>query len=81
MTLRGVLDFFHTEDYLGIWGTNLVIYNVLFTTVTTFLPIFFQISSLVFGFIRHKQVALIGEKKETSEDDDTSTQFDQDNFD
>ena len=54
LTLRGILDLFHIEDRMDDWGKSLALYNVLFTTVTTFLPILFQISSLVFGFIRHK---------------------------
>ena len=62
LTLRGILDLFHIERHLDRRGYELAVYNVLFTSITTFLPIIFQISSLVFGFIRRKQSAMAEEK-------------------
>ena len=37
-------------------------YNLIFFTLTTYLPIVSQITSLVFGFVRHKQVQLFGRR-------------------
>ena len=59
LTLRGALDLFHIERHLDRRGYQLAVYNVLFSLTTTFLPIIFQISSLVFGFIRRKQSSLV----------------------
>ena len=38
--------------------TRNAIYNMIFFSLTTYLPILSQMMSLVFGFLRHKQVKL-----------------------
>ena len=41
---------------------RIAIYNLIFFCLTTYLPIVSQITSLVFGFVRHKQVQMFGRR-------------------
>ena len=49
-------------NYVDSNYTRNALYNMIFFTLTTYLPILSQITSLVFGFLRHKQVKLQGRK-------------------
>ena len=44
--------------YVDADYTRNALYNMIFFSLTTYLPILGQIMSLVFGFLRHKQVKL-----------------------
>ena len=58
LTFRGIFDALGTnESWNRFWNHDfykLAIYNVLVITFSTYLPMVLQISSLIFGFVRHK---------------------------
>ena len=60
--IRGIIDLLMTKDaFAEYWQRNYYLtasYNMMIITLATYLPMVTQISSLIFGFFRHKQVKL-----------------------
>ena len=60
LSFRAVFDaLYHNESWSDYWSTNMytiAIYNALLFFFGSYVPMLMQIFSLVFGFVRHKQV-------------------------
>ena len=58
LTFRGIFDALKSnKSWNSFWESDeytMATYNVLIMTFSTYLPMVLQISSLIFGFVRHK---------------------------
>ena len=82
LTFRGILDAvnlnenfnsFFIQNYYRITG-----YNIMIITLGTYLPMMLQIMSLIFGFVRNKQVKLFrsfAKTESTIDGDETIRSF------
>ena len=64
LTFRAVFDAMRSDtEWVDYWfGSgyyHVAIYNMLIFTLASYLPMLTQISSLIFGFVRNKQVKLM----------------------
>ena len=69
LLFRGIIDLIKLDkafsDWLfeNYWRTGL--YNIILITLATYVPMLLQISSLIFGFVRNKQVKLFRSFRES----------------
>ena len=60
LSFRAVFDaMYHNESWDNYWNSSMytvAIYNALLFFFGSYVPMLMQIFSLVFGFVRHKQV-------------------------
>lgn len=62
LTFRAIFDALRlSENWQAYWFGQqnyykLAVYNVILFTLGTYIPMLMQIASLIFGFVRHKQV-------------------------
>ena len=73
LTFRAIFDFIRMDSHVIQWlNANMVngaVYNLSVFVLTTYLPILFQIGTLVFGFVRNKQGKLLQQKGEDNYDE------------